>query len=92
MPITAVYDRTLTDAAAQAEGLSADEVKAILAAAPANWLSTLANYLTDPAQDVNGYGLPEFRKAFPSILNTGSDTADSFLIRVAVAAAGGVSV
>jgi hypothetical protein len=92
MPIVAVYDRSLLEDAARAEKLTAAQVRAILAAAPANWLATLTNYLTDPAQDVNGYGLAEFRKAFPSILNTGNDAADSFLVRVAVAATGGVSV
>lgn len=88
--IVATYDKSLFTAAAQAESLTAAQAKAIVAAAPAGWLPTLVNHVSDPA--AQGSSLAQWRAAFPQILNTGSDNADSFLIRVAVAAAGGVVV
>lgn len=90
MPITVTFSRDVLTDAAKAEGLTAAQVKEIIAAAPADWLNTLVSYMADAGG--SGASLPKWRAAFPGVLKNGTDAADSFLIRVAVAAAGGIVV
>lgn len=87
--VKAVYSREILSPAAEAQGLSADEAQAILLAAPAGWDRSLVSYIRQ--KGVTG-GLDEFRKAFPGIFNSGNDNTDSFLIRVAAIAEGGLAV
>lgn len=90
VPVTATFGPLIISQAAQIEGLKDAQVKTILAAAPIGWLQALVNHVSEPTTTKTA--LADWRKAFPAILNTGSDAGDSFLIRVAVAAAGGVAV
>lgn len=90
MPITAIYNKSLVTAAAQAESMTAAQAKALLGAAPTGWLPTLVNHANDPV--ANGASLVEWKAAFPTLLGSLSDRDASFLIRVAVAAAGGVAI
>jgi hypothetical protein len=90
LAFTATYTRQIISQAAQTEGLTAAQAKAVLAALPDGWLSSLRAFADDPAND--GSSLANWRAAFPTILNTADAAKDSFLVRVAVAAAGGVVV
>lgn len=85
--ITAVYSKTALTPAAVAEGLSEAQAKTALTGRPANWLNTLVNYIRETG--VTG-GLTTIRAANPTILNTGSDAGDAFLVRVAAIVEGGL--
>lgn len=89
MTVTATFRKQDLASAATSENLTGPQTKAALALAPDGWLPTLVNFANDPTS--SGKGLAGWRSAFPAILNH-ADDVDSFLIRVAVQAAGGVAL
>lgn len=87
MPISFTIGRTGFVDAAKAEGLTAARVKEILDAVSEESLKALTGF----AQDSGVVSLKEWISGYPSLLGSLTESEASFLIRIAVDAAGGKS-
>ena len=90
MPITSTWSPRNVDQAAQAEELTREAVNALLQSLTPATFAGLAAWADDGAN--NGADLAAWKRAWPTVLGPLSDAEASAVVRVAVAAAGGVAV